>query len=109
MDTQNSKMMASNVDTAGNTNIPEQPSPIPTQLTGAIRMGVTFNPGRDHRIDQLKAKFAELHDLITELSNEHINSIHGTSIMRSEAGRACATSLTHLQTSKMFAVEALTR
>ena len=82
----------------------------PAKIDGARRMGVTFNPGKDPRIDEVKLKFAELHDLIDKLCGEHFEKpFVDDGIARSEIGRACSTALTHLQLSKIMTVEALTR
>ena len=82
----------------------------PSKIDGARRMGVSFNPDKDNRIDILKQKFAELHDMIDEFSSSHIhNPKVDDSIARSEIGRACALALTNLQIAKWAAVEAVTR
>jgi hypothetical protein len=83
---------------------------IPAKIDGARRMGISFNPSNDVRIDDLKQKFAELHDLIdtycaTQMTAPKVDD----AIARQEIGRACSTALTHLQTSKMYAIEAITR
>lgn len=84
--------------------------PLPQKVDGARRMGVTFNPGKDPRIDTLKQKFAELHDLIDEMCSEHMKQPNvDDSIAKGEIGRAAAMSLTDLQKSKWAAIEALTR
>lgn len=93
-----------------NTNTATGNIPVPTKIDGARRMGVTFNPGKDPRIDDIKQKFAELHDLIDTYCASQMQAPQvDDAIARQEIGRACATSLTHLQISKMLAVEALTR
>jgi hypothetical protein len=84
--------------------------PKPAKIDGARRMGVTFNPGNDPRVDELKKKFAELHDLVdayctTQMTAPKVDD----AIARQEIGRACSTALTHLQTAKMYAIEAITR
>lgn len=82
----------------------------PTKVDGARRMGVSFNPSNDTRIDDLKAKFAELHDLIDAYSaSQMANPKTDDAIARQEIGRACSTALTNLQTAKMYAIEAITR
>lgn len=89
---------------------PPTVSSTPAKIDGARRMGVTFNPGRDPRIDELKSKFAELHDLIDKYSAEQMkNPQVDDAIARAEIGRATALSLTDLQKAKWAAIEALTR
>jgi len=80
----------------------------PAKIDGARRMGVSFNPDKDSKIDILKAKFAELHDLIDLFCSEHTPKVDDA-ISRQETGRACAISLTDLQKAKWAAVEAITR
>lgn len=85
-------------------------SQVPAKVDGARRMGANFNPGKDPRIDTIKQKFAELHDLIDQYSTEQLSApIVDDTIARQEIGRASALSLTHLQISKWAVVEALTR
>lgn len=89
---------------------PIQKPPTPAKIDGARRMGVSFNPSKDLRIDILKAKFAELHDLIDQYSGEQMNKPNvDDGIARSEIGRNCALALTDLQKAKWAAVEAVTR
>lgn len=89
---------------------PEAMPPVPTKIDGARRMGVSFNPSKDTRIDILKARFAELHDLIDQYSAEQMSKPNvDDSIARGEVGRNCAMALTNLQMAKMCAVEAITR
>lgn len=83
----------------------------PVKVDGARRMGVTFNPSKDPRIDEIKQKFAELHDLIDTYGADYLQSEKLTDdlVGRGESARATNTALTHLQIAKMFSVEALTR
>lgn len=84
--------------------------PKPAKIDGARRMGVTFNPGSDPRIDVIKEKCAELHDLIDAYCSNHMTAPKvDDAIARQEIGRACSLSLTHLQIAKWAAIEAITR
>jgi hypothetical protein len=67
------------------------------QTLGQQRVGVSFNPSKDPAVDEIKAKAAELIDLVHEIGSYEFNP---------EVGRWAAIALQHLETAAMFAVKA---
>ena len=69
-----------------------------TQTLGTKRMGAQHDPSKNEVVDQIRNKAANLHDMI--------DSLLGTDEISGEKRRLVALAQTHLQTAKMFAVEA---
>lgn len=65
---------------------------------GEYRVGVTFNPGGNPVVDTIKAKTAELIDLVELLKNGD-----------SEKGRLASLAQTHFEDAAMWAVKAATK
>ena len=69
-----------------------------TETLGTKRMGAQHDPSKNEVVDQIRNKAANLHDMI--------DSLLGTDEISGEKRRLVALAQTHLQTAKMFAVEA---
>jgi hypothetical protein len=66
--------------------------------TGKYRVGITFNPGGNKKVDELKRAAADLIDLIESIDNKV-----------PEAARLKALAMTHVEDGAMWAVKAATK
>lgn len=70
---------------------------------GEFRVGISFNPSNNPMVDQIKAKAAELIDLIETISADRESEV-GT-----ERARLKALAQTHIEDAAMWAVKAATK
>lgn len=69
------------------------------QTEGEYRVGVSFNPSNNPLVDQIKAKAAELIDLVAPMSAD-----------RDHPGARCAAlAMTYIEDAAMWAVKAATK
>lgn len=73
------------------------------QSKGNYRVGVSFNPSGDPLVNKIKAKAAELIDLIDQIPSDR-ESLRGN-----EAGRLKALAQTDFENGAMWAVKAATK
>lgn len=73
---------------------------IDSQSIGVKRVGVTFNPSGDDRVDSIKVKAAMLINEINDLSLESENG---------EAKRCFAVAMTDIESAAMWAVKGITK
>lgn len=69
---------------------------------GEKAMGVSCNPSNNPEVDRIKQKYAEIADILNDFRNEPNKSLS------SDAKRLASVALTELQTSKMWAIAAVT-
>lgn len=82
-----------------------------TQTKGQYRVGVAFNPSNMTVVDAIKAKAAELIDLIEEIPNR-VPDQHGgetDDARAAERGRCKAVAQTAAEDAAMWAVKAATK
>lgn len=70
---------------------------------GEYRVGVSFNPSKNATVDVIKAKAAELIDLIEDIPSDR------GSELGNEAGRLKALAQTEIESAAMWAVKAATK
>lgn len=76
-------------------------APTPKPLTkGEYRVGITFNPGGDPSVNEIKRKAAEFIDFIEDVATNSKNT---------EVKRLCALAQTDIETAAMHAVKAVTK
>ena len=68
---------------------------------GEYRVGISFNPASDNRVDRIKRAAADLIDLIEEIPTD--------SVQGGEVGRLKALAQTHVEDAAMWAVKAQTK
>lgn len=73
------------------------------QTKGQYRVGAAFNPSGDDMVTRIKAKAAELIDLIDEIHSDR------TSDRGNEVGRLKALAQTEIESAAMWAVKAATK
>ena len=73
------------------------------QTKGQYRVGSTFNPSGDDTVAQIKAKAAELIDLIDTIHSDR------TSDRGNEVGRLKSIAQTEIESAAMWAVKAATK
>jgi len=66
---------------------------------GEKAVGLTLSPGGNDPVNTLKAKYAEIIDLL---------NVYRTEVGQSEAGRLASVAITEAQGAKMWAVKAVT-
>lgn len=78
------------------------------QTKGQYRVGNKFNPSADSMVDRIKAKAAELIDLIEEI---HLPPAHdeGSHMRGAEIARLKAIAQTEIESAAMWAVKAATK
>lgn len=69
---------------------------------GQKAMGVSFNPSKNPEIDRIKQKYAEIADILNDFRNDKNPSLSA------ENKRQASVAITELQTSKMWAIGAIT-
>lgn len=65
---------------------------------GEKAVGLTFNPSKDHKVDTIKRKYAEIIDLLNEERGDR----------RDEGARHLSLAITDAETAQMRAVKGLT-
>lgn len=65
---------------------------------GETAMNVSFNPGGDEKVTNLKALYAEIADILNDDRGDH----------RDERARRTSVAITEAQTAQMWAVKAVT-
>lgn len=76
-----------------------QPSAVNRQTEGQYRVGVTFNPSKNISVDIIKAKAAELIDLLAPIASDG-----------DHPGAHCAAlAMTEIESAAMWAVKAVTK
>lgn len=77
-----------------------------TEMTkGEYRVGVSFNPSKNPTVDAIKAKAAELIDLVESIGND----VEVPSQLYSEVARLKALAQTEIESAAMWAVKAATK
>ena len=66
---------------------------------GEQAVGLTFNPGGDHKVNEVKALYAKIVDLCSELRTE---------AGQGEKGRLLSVAITEAQGAQMWAVKGIT-
>ncbi len=69
--------------------------------TGEFRVGITFNPGGNPVVDQIKRASADLIDLVESIENDVAPA--------GEVNRLKAIAMTHIEEAAMSAVKAATK
>lgn len=77
-----------------------------TLTLGQYRVGVTFNPGNNVLVDEIKRKSAELIDLCEKMKTPDVPRDQATT---GEVGRLIALAQTHYEDGAMWAVKAATK
>jgi len=75
---------------------------------GEYRVGITFNPSGDGMVGQIKAKAADLIDLIETIPVPDVNSLE-SAMHSNEVARLRALAQTDIETAAMHAVKAATK
>lgn len=70
------------------------------QTMGEYRVGISFNPGGNPHVDELKKLAAEFIDLCRHLKDPDANA---------EVSRLWALAMTHMEDAAMWAVKAVTK
>ena len=73
---------------------------------GEYLVGVSFNPGKNPQVDELKRKAA---DFIDAIERVHIEGGFKSKAQENEVGRCKALAITHAETAAMFCVKAATK
>lgn len=79
------------------------------QTKGQYRVGVSFNPSQSSAVDQIKAKAAELIDLIEDIAVTPATQNDPQARRSSEIARLKATAQTAIEDGAMWAVKAATK
>ena len=85
-----------------------------TLTIGQYRVGVTFNPGNNPLVDEIKRKSAELIDLCQSIKNDEASKTYDKSPQEKnetsgEIFRLIALAQTHYEDAAMWAVKAATK
>lgn len=78
------------------------------QTLGQFRVGTSFNPSQNETVDQIKAKAAELIDLVDAIGFPN-DSGEGEMQRDAEIGRCKALAMTNIEDAAMWAVKAATK
>jgi hypothetical protein len=70
---------------------------------GEYRVGITFNPGGNEQVNEIKRRAADFIDFVQALPKPE------DSATAAEFGRLCALANTHIEDAAMWAVKAVTK
>jgi hypothetical protein len=70
---------------------------------GEKSVGITFNPGKNERVESIKQKFAAIIDELQEIKNPSSGAMQN-----GEVARMLSVAITEAQTAQMWAVKAVT-
>jgi hypothetical protein len=79
------------------------------QTKGEYRVGVTFNPSQSSIVDDIKAKAAELIDLIENIPASNRDDNGSSEARAAEVGRLKALAQTKIEEAAMWGVKAATK
>ena len=78
-------------------------TPVRDLTFGEKAVGITFNPGKNERVESIKQKFAAIIDELQE-----IKSPSSGAMQNGEVSRMLSVAITEAQTAQMWAVKAVT-